>query len=400
MKVLHVTASLKGGAGIAALRSVEALRAAGVDVQLLTAEELGGGGKWRARRDKLPLLAYPQRKIFSTWSTGWWPGRVAERINAVGADVVHLHWVGHGFLGLSEMREIRAPLVWSLHDLWVVTGGCHYPGECVRFMKECGACPQLGSADEGDLSRWNHRRKKQYIVEPVRRWIAPSEWIAGVAGRIGGLPAERLRVIRNTLDLDVFHPSRRSAARVQAGIAGDALVLAVGSFELDEPRKGNHLLTQILATWRSAHGEGEVRLVIFGAKSLPKIESAGVVIEQAGELQSAEEVADVLAAADVFVLPSLQDNLPNVAVEAQACGCAVAGFDAGGLGEIIDPGVTGVLAKARTAEALGQALAEFTLLGAERRREVSVACRARAEKLYDAKCHAETLMRLYREVVA
>jgi glycosyltransferase involved in cell wall biosynthesis len=364
----------------------------------MTGESLGGAGKWRARRDKVPLLAYPQREVFSTWSNGWWPGRVAMRINAQQADVVHLHWTGHGFLSLGELAKINAPLVWTMHDFWAFTGGCHYPDECRRFVSGCGSCPQLASKGEHDLSRWNQKRKRALMVGVVRNWIAPSDWIAGMARQSGRIDVDRVRVVKNTVPTEVFNPGRRESARARLGIADGEMVMAAGSFELDEPRKGNHLLPAALAEWRKRSPGLPARLVIFGAKKPPSIDVGGLVVTCAGVLKSDGEVADLLAAADVFLLPSLQDNLPNVAAEAQACGCVVVGFDAGGLGEIIQPESTGILVTEKNGEALGVALARFTEMAPSERSCMAEASRRRAEMTFAADSHAKALLGIYREI--
>lgn len=385
---------------MAAARSVDALKKAGVDAELWTGEVSGSGhrAKWVARLDSVPQRFFPNRRLFTAWSNGWWPDNIVEKINQAAPDVVHLHWIGHGFMALSQLAGIKAPVVWSMHDLWAFTGGCHYPGDCSRFTRGCGSCPQLASPAPFDLSGWNHRRKKA-MAAGVRRWVAPSDWIRAEARRSGFIKDEEVRTIPNTLNMDVFTAERRAEARHRMGVAGQECVLAVGSMELDEIRKGNHLLPRALAAWRAGDPSTRVRLVVFGGSRLPRIDVAGLEIVRTGLLSSEREMADIMAAADAFILPSLQDNLPNVAVEAQACGCPVLGFDSGGLREIIESGATGWLAAEKTAESLGATMADFTREHVARREEVALACRRRALDLFSPGTHVRALCELYEEVV-
>lgn len=400
-RVLHLTTYGGGGAGVAAARTVCALRQAGVEAELRTGDMMGRGrngwSKWVARLDSLPHRLFPRRQLFTAWSNAWRSGRIVDEINAASPDAVHLHWIGHGFMSPSELARIKAPLVWSMHDLWALTGGCHYPADCERYKSGCGACPQLGTPAPFDLSGRNHRRKKA-VLDRVRRWVAPSEWIGGMARRSGLIDSARVRVIPNTLDVDVFTASRREAARRGLGFSPSELLIAVGSLELDEIRKGNGLLPGILAAWRGADPDSSACLLVFGAKTIPEIDVRGLRVVPVGLLGTPGKVADVLAAADVFILPSLQDNLPNVAIEAQACGCPVAGFDSGGLREIIEPGVTGWLAVEKTAASLGGVLGEYTRRKLAGRDELAARCRGRALSLYGGRTHAEALMRLYEEL--
>lgn len=401
MRVVHLTFSSAGGAGIAARRGVEALVEAGVEAELLSLESFGVPSArrlWRARCDGFPTRLYMRRKLFTAWSNGWFSWDLAARINRLGADVVHLHWIGQGMLAWSELRCIEAPVVWTLHDAWAFTGGCHYPGDCARFEARCGRCPQLGSRFGHDLSRFNLRGRERDLAK-VRRFVTPSEWLAGLARRSGRVSSESLRTVANAINLKNFEGSCRQVARTRRGIADNECVIAVGSLELDEPRKGNHLLKACLAEWRRRDPNTRARLLVFGGKALPETEVPGLTVESAGLLTREQDVAELLAAADVFLMPSLQDNLPNVALEAQACGCPVVGFDSGGLVEIIEPGETGWLADEMTAEALGCTLAEFTSGPLRKRGELAAACRQNAVAKFSPDRHASALRAIYAEVL-
>jgi glycosyltransferase involved in cell wall biosynthesis len=400
MHVVHIGSSARGGAGIAAIRSVLALQSAEVKAEFWSVEDnhrLRFSPRWRARLDYAPLRLYPEKKLFTAWSNGWLASGMAREINRAKPDLVHLHWVGHGSMSLDEIERIEAPVVWTLHDAWAFTGGCHYPGNCQKYATACGACPQRGSRKQNDLSRRNWEKRIR-IMSRVKKFIAPSEWLRAMSVRSGLVVDDAISIVRNTLDMAVFSPGRRLAARTSLGIPCDEFVFVVGSMELNEKRKGNHLLRDIFESWRSFDTSTRARLLVFGENGESLIPKRGIDVVYTGSLRDPARVADALAAADVLVMPSLQDNLPNIAVEAQACGCPVAGFDAGGLREIIKPGSTGWLAAETTGASLGHVLADFTLGGGDRH-ELTLRCRNQALALFSERDHAESLMKIYGEIL-
>ena len=401
MKVIHFTLDARSGAGIAARRGVEALRMAGVDADLFDAQKLGRSTRWRrwrARLDNLPTRLYPSRRLFTSWSNGWLASGVARRLNEFNADLVHLHWLGHGALSWREISHINAPLMWTFHDAWAFTGGCHYPGDCRKFEADCGRCPQLGSIWSYDLSHWN-LRGRQDVLSRVKRIVTPSRWLGELACRSGRVAKETLRVVPNALSSQLLGGECRETIRARRGVMPVEWVFVAGSLALDEPRKGNHLLEGCLGEWRRSHPDARARLVIFGGEAPLRLCVPGVLVEQAGFLMHESQLADLLTAADVLLMPSLQDNLPNIALEAQACGCAVVGFDAGGLAEIVVVGETGSLASERTAEGLGRALAKWTAGPGRYRTVVAELCHRNAVNKFAPDKHAHALQTVYKEVM-
>jgi len=212
----------------------------------------------------------------------------------------------------------------------------------------------------------------------------------------GTISRERLCVIPNGVNGGVFKRLEPDQARMRRNIPDHALVLVTGAVDFSEPRKGVRLLPEVLRRLE-AMTKGKCVLILFGA--VP--ERAADWPEGTcwtGPLKTAEEVAEVLGMADVFVLPSLQDNLPNVVLEALACGCPSVGFDAGGFGEIVETGVTGWVADRKDAEGLAEAIHHW-LQAAPARKVVADRCRDRFESFYTLDRHAKALIALYGEVL-
>jgi len=297
---------------------------------------------------------------------------------------------------LAELRELRVPLVWTMHDAWSFTGGCHYPADCLRYRGACGCCPQLASRRSHDLSACNHARKRDMTAR-VARWIAPSAWLADCAAGGGLIPRERLRVVANALDGNTWSPLDRVASRGALGLPADALVVVAGAMDLRERRKGCHLLPAAVAAV-AARVARPVVLLLFGKGGIGRGHSGACEIRSLGVFREEAEIVRVFSAADAVLMPSLQDNLPNVVMEAQACGCPVVGFRSGGIAEIVQDGQTGGLTGTMTAEGLASAMLNWLQVAPPREETVRL-CRERQGALYAPGVHAAALMRVYEEVL-
>jgi len=402
MRALHLTFSAHGGAGIAAARTVRALREYGIDADFWTSDGSSLGpalrsGRWTLGRvllDRFPLGFYRRKNFFSTWSNNWQPSRLATRVNRAKPDIVHLHWVGGGFMALRDILNFQAPVVWTLHDTWALTGGCHYPNDCRNYIAECGRCPQLGSRAQRDLSWYNLRRKLE-LLDYVAAFVAPSEWLAKLAIQSRAITSKHIHVVPNGLDGTRFSLGDQAESRRALGLPEDALVMLAGASDLAERRKGGHLLPEAM---RRIVAESPRRcvLVLFGANGDVNREWS-CTVRWLGTLRQ-EQVVQVYRAADVLLVPSLQDNSPNIAVEAQACGCPVVGFDSGGLREIIEPMQTGWLAPRATADGLADAVQAW-LSTVNERTELTAKIRQRFERKFAFPIHAQRLTSVYTQVL-
>lgn len=412
MRVVHLsTRERHGGAARAAHRLHRGLLALGVASRVRVMRKdsddptvhgpsgLAGRALAYARRrlDGLPLRLHPGRED-APFHLAWMPGVGAARIGRLRPDVVNLHWLGGGFVRLGALARLGVPVVWTLHDMWAFTGGCHYSGGCVRHREACGACPRLGSGRERDLSRWTWRRKRAVYGRMDLTVVTPSRWMAGRAAGSSLLGGRRIEVIPNGLDTDRYRPVDRAAARRALGLPGDRLLVAFGAVGADsDRRKGYAELRRALARLgASPAGEG-VDLVTFGGDPGRAEEDPGLPVHRLGRLDGVRDLVRAYAAADVFVAPSLEDNLPNTVLEALACGTPVAAFAAGGIPDMVEPGVNGELAPVGDVEALARALA--AILGdGDRRARMAAAARERAVRDHGAGRQARRYLRLYEEL--
>jgi glycosyltransferase involved in cell wall biosynthesis len=405
MKVLHLTLSLDGGAGIACHRLHDALSSLGVAGEIWTSMGKpspavkvvqGRLWRWRARVDRLPLKVYRRQKIFAWWSNNWLPGRLLRRAAADNPDVIHLHWVGDGWIDLAEIPALGVPVVWTLHDAWPFTGGCHYTGGCRHFMEGCGRCPQLGSAHSEDLSARNFARKERVRARSSIAFVAPSRWMAELAGRSRGMLGQRVEVIANGLDEHVFTPAGRKSARASFGLGPDDRALLVfASGDAADHRKGIGLVCEALEKLIPSHRQ-RLRLLVAGSGQLP-VAVPGTI--NLGRINHEQGLVAAYSAADAHWLPALEDNLPNTAIESLACGCPVLANPIGGLPEIVDPMTNGWLAENVAAVAHANSIALLIEATSERLGKMRVAARDSFLAKFRASDRAADYLRVYRSLL-
>jgi len=280
----------------------------------------------------------------------------------VTADVINLHWVAllqspvtiRGLLGLGK------PVVWTLHDMWAFTGGCHYSSGCHRYEEDCFPCPQLDS-DPCRLPAAVLDDKIEAIGGPRLVVVTPSKWLAGCARRSRLFRNARVEVIPYSLETDTFAPLPKREAKRRLGLGPDTVTLLMGAHDGRERRKGFTQLAQALRIcvddlqFRGWVRQDTVRLLWFG---IPPDEFGPLpvpVVPLSG-ITSDEKLREIYCAADVYVLPSLEDNLPNAMLEAMSCGTPVVAFGAGGIPEIVIDGLTGRVVSTGDAGQLGAAI--------------------------------------------
>jgi glycosyltransferase involved in cell wall biosynthesis len=354
--------------------------------------------RWRTRMDQLPLWRYPNRKIFAWWSVNWLNRGPDPEFADWTPDIVHAHWIGDGYLPIDWLTSTGKPFVWTMHDMWPLTGGCHYAGDCKQYRAGCGSCPQLGSRNARDLSYRSASRKARAWSGTTGIFVSPSVWLAQTARESKILRNTRIEVIPNGIDGGLFKPGGRTEARQQLGLLNDERIVLTGAIgPVRDERKGFQLLSAALRICRQSGRAQNWRLVVFGAESGPDESTTGIPVTYLGAFHKETDLPLVYQAGDLFALPSLQDNLPNTAVEALACGTPVVGFRDSGLATMIVDGKTGRLAQPFSPDSLASALADTIEAAAQR--HWNVECRREFEREYAWPGPAQRYARLYSEIL-
>jgi glycosyltransferase involved in cell wall biosynthesis len=347
-----------GGASIAAYRLHGGLRQAGLDSQMMVGYKFTNDDTvikasqniadrtldfFRPALDSLPLTPYPRRQ-HNTLSFQWLADGLERKIAPLAPDIINLHWIGSGFVQIETIAKFRQPVCWTLHDMWAFTGGCHYSDGCDRFTQSCGYCPILCSNQDPDITKKVWQRKMVAWQNTNLQIITPSQWLANLAKSSSLLKNSSITVIPNGVDTAIYQPMNPDSARKQLKLPLDKKLILFGSLNAtSDTRKGFDLLITALSLLDAATKE-QVELVIFGADRGHKSPDFGLNTHYLGELKTDEKLALAYGIADVFVLPSREDNLPNTLLEALACGTPCVSFGIGGIPEAIDHQINGYVA--------------------------------------------------------
>jgi len=418
MKVLLCSSSdIGGGAARSAYRlhqGLQGLQDLQVDSQILVQTKLSddfrmlsgssklskGLAKLRPTLDQLPLYRYPKRDR-TVFSPQWLPNSLDDLISEADPEIINLHWVCDGFIPIKALRQFKQPLVWTLHDMWAFTGGCHYSYDCDRYQQSCGNCPQLHGQREHDLSRQIWQQKSKYWQDINLRIVTPSHWLAKCAESSALFANLAIEVIPYGLDLGIYKPINRQLARQILNLPLNSKLILFGAMSAtSDRRKGLHLLQPALQKLQQSLDTTGIptEILIMGA-SQPKFPlDFGLSSHYLGKLSDDVTLALVYSAADIFVAPSLQDNLANTVLEAISCGLPVVAFDIGGMSDMITHQHNGYLAKPFDTDDFAQGIS-WILEDGDRYQKLSYQAREKAEKEFSQELQAKRYLKLFEEIL-
>ncbi|MGA1840854.1 MAG: glycosyltransferase [bacterium] len=315
------------------------------------------------------------------------------------ADIINLHWVS-GFIDYFSFFETisdKVPVVWTFHDMNAFTGGCHYDFDCGKFISGCGACPQLGSNKNSDISRqiWQRKHKIFKGLNPHSLTIvAPSKWLLSKVRESPLLGRFKIVHIPYGLDVKVFMPRNRHVARDLFDIPHDKKILLFLADDVSNHRKGFKILMKTLNALKI---QSNICLVSVGREK-PDINATFPHIHL-GFISDDRLLSLVYSAADLFLIPSLQDNLPNTVIESLACGTPVVGFYAGGIPDMVRNGITGCLVPCQDADSMERAIIDL-LSDTEKLNAMETNCRRIASEEYSLKKQALDYSELYETILS
>lgn len=413
-RILHLnTADHHGGAAKAAYRLHSGLLKAGLDSKMLVQEKQGADKTVfgpESKVSKLLVKLWPYIEWFPTkfykganvfnFSSAMVPGNTIRKIKRIGADVIHLHWLTKGFFRIEALRSLKdRPVVWTLHDSWAFTGGCHVPFECTRYMERCGKCPVLGSRTDFDLSRWVWRRKAQVLKGLDITIVTPSRWMAECAGRSSLFRDMRIEVIPNGVDIETYKPLDQGLCREVLSLPKEKKIILFGAmYSTSDKNKGFDYLVSAFRRIAETPYHEDVIAVVLGAEAPDEISDYGLDVRFLGYLHDDTSMAVAYSAADVFVAPSIQENLSNMILEAMSCGIPCVAFDIGGMPDMIEHKRTGYLARPYNVEDLEKGML-WVLDNNEYKSRISSSCRQKVEDNFSDTIVAKQYSALYDELV-
>ena len=388
MRVLIISGEdLAGGGHRAAFRLHQALRGIGVEsfmavrrkhstdsyVHKMTPCELGWPPIGRGYLDLLPSVLC--RRKDDPISLGLQSVHLGKLIDRFKPDIVNLHWINSGIASIRAVGALKVPVVWTLHDMWTFTGGCHYSGDCTQYRESCAQCPKIKPlCGLSAITHWVHRRKQKSWGNNSIHAITPSAWMRGLALSSSLFANVNINHIRNCVDPAVFNDQQRQQRRAELGLPVSSKAILFSS--ANQPRKGAFIIPDVIRHLRTSTLENNWRFLFMGG--IPPSLELNQDIILLPRTTDERRVAGYYAASDVYALPSLEDNLPNTISESLSCGTPVAAFPTGGIVEMVSNGVNGYLSNEKTASSLANAIYQASRFNMAARNAIATA----AYKLY------------------
>jgi glycosyltransferase involved in cell wall biosynthesis len=365
-KIVHIQYSIDS-AGRAALRLQHAFNNVDVESCIVSLQHsmhsgtkiiyLGPNARLLSRvEDK--IQAYLTKKCNKQLGTFSYPvlgTNVAKLDEVKNADIIYIHWALKGLLNFKSVKQIASlnkPVIIFLHDMWNITGGCHHSFSCDKYKTEgCNSCPMFPAAKKNDLSAKEFRKKMQlYSKHNNLYFVSPSKWLYNCAKESLLTKSKPVFYIPNLIDNSIFKQADKPVARQILNIDVNETIIAFGAVSVNSPYKGWAYLQKALELLKKDDSIKNISVLIFGSGYEKGIaESIPFKTKFMGYLQDEYSTALVYNAADVFIVPSLADNLPTTVQESLSCGTPVVGFEVGGIPDMISHKKNGYLAKYKDA---------------------------------------------------
>ena len=375
MRILIVNTSEKtGGAAVAANRLMEALNNNGVKAKMLVSEKISDkltvssfGSPWKNQWNFLwerfviwVCNGFSRKNLFkvSIANTGV---DITKTQEFKEADVIHLHWINQGFLSIKSIRKILdsgKPMVWTMHDMWPLTGICHHAYTCDNYQTACHECPFLRRPGKHDLSYRVFNKKLNLLSSQRIIYTVVSNWLGEKARHSMLTRNQDIEIVPNAIALQHFHLLGRSEARQTLGIT-EPHVIVFGAARIDDDIKGLHYLTQALQLLLNSERieKDSVRLLLFGGiKDDRVLDTIPIPYTYMGYIKDVKQLSEVYSASNCVVSSSLYETFGQTLIEAMACGCLPVAFAGSGQQDIISHQQNGYLADYLSAESLADGI--------------------------------------------
>lgn len=406
MKILHLsTTDVKGGAGIAAHRLHQGLLDGGVESLMYVQRKYGDDDSvycsqnrirkffdyFCAAGDKITANIFGP-KNYEIVSPALFSSIDIGAIDKINPDIVHIHWICGGFLSPEKISKIKKPIVWTMHDAWPFSGVNHYNANDKKYISG-------DFRDSNFLDKWTWKRKKK-AWNDLRNFtaVSPSKWLASEAKSSYLFKNFRVENIPNGINTDIFRKYDKSIAREKFNLPTDKKILLFGAVDpLSGERKGYKLLADTINKIAESDFKN-IALVVFGTSSNNGI-NFNLPTYFIGKISSEEELAMVYSAADFFIAPSIEDNLPNTVVESMSCGTPVAAFSIGGMPDMIENRKNGILVPSFDAALLASEILSVLKDGIVFK-NLSLESRKKVLENFDIKIIVDRYKQLYKSILS
>lgn len=356
MKIMTVNHSDKhGGAAIAAWRIHETLLLNGIESVFYTNLNFSGDKSIVTSKSIIKKSLVKVKPVLSSLLTtrlktennvlhspSVIPSFNHLQINKSDVDIVHLHWINAEMFSVKDISLITKPVVWTLHDMWAFCGAEHYTND-LRWKFGYTEDNRPVYENGFDLNKWTWQRKIKAWRKPFNI-VTPSNWLAKCVQESALMKDWPITVIPNSINTSSWIPIDKKHAKTILNIPLDCKLILFGAMGGGkDPRKGIDLLLSSFQDLK--HICSNIQLAVFGQDQPDIVKNYGLPINYLGHVHDEISLRVLYSAADVMVIPSRQDNLPNTGLEALSCGTPLVAFDTGGLSDLIVHKYNGWLAK-------------------------------------------------------
>ncbi|TFW36318.1 glycosyltransferase [Massilia horti] len=313
------------------------------------------------------------------------PSNLAASLNRSDADVVNLHWVAGEMMSIEDLGRLRKPVIWTLHDMWAFCGAEHVTEDGPQARWRTGYRRENRAPDAGglDLDRYTWLRKQRAWTRAFQI-VTPSQWLANCVQSSSLMKDWPVSVIPNVLDLTVFKPLDQAWCRHVLNLPVDGKIVLFGAQGgARDQNKGYDLLVEALTILNQRRMQANLSCMVLGQSEPQHASAVPYPVRWMGQIGDDFTLALLYGAADVVIIPSRRENLPQSGTEAHACGCPVVAFNCTGLPDVVEHGVTGYLAEPYRPEDLARGIA-WVLEDRRRAQALGAAARERAERLWSA----------------
>lgn len=252
------------------------------------------------------------------------------------ADIIHLHWINNGMLSLRGIQKINKPIVWTLRDMWPLTGGCHYSLLCEEYHDECHNCHIM----DNKISSWVYKMKKRSYHDSIVT-VAISDWIKSCAIKSGLFNPSNIFKIPNFIDFDNFTKKDKLGTQEILNLPTDKVIICAGVQNFSSSYKGFDNFLRII----DSLDKNKFFLLLFGICDDDKLNQLTIDYEYVGFVSSRKLLAIVYNASDVFIITSVQEAFGKTVLESLSCGVPVVSYDSSGQADMIRHKINGYLAK-------------------------------------------------------
>lgn len=420
MKVLFInTSDYTGGAAIAAQRLLNALKGEGIEVKMLCRDRVLQDEReemvylkpsFRLRLkfilERLEIFLqnrFSRENLFAI-DTAHYGNQVTELPEFKEADIIHLHWTNQAMLSLKDLEEILKSgkhIVWTMHDMWPFTGICHHADTCTRWTAECGQCRLMKHPNKKDLSHSVFLKKKKVYSKGKIDFVACSNWLKSLAVQSPLLEGQRVCSIPNPIDTQFYVPAGSENTPVRNEICrslklpSEKYLLLFTAYKVTDVNKGIDYLIESITLLCEEHPElrNKIALVLTGRESDAVRDDFKIPVYSMGYVKDEKTMLRLYQAANLLLMPTLMDNLPNTIVEAMSCGTPCVAFNVGGLSQMIDNETNGYLAECRNSLDFAHGIAK--LLTSPSYPALCRNARTKAVQSYSEKSVADRFITLY-----